>query len=41
MVLRFTADLLTVVSDRIARAFHWSGATEAIALDVSKVSDKF
>ena len=28
-----TADLLTVVSDRIARAFNWSGATRAMVLD--------
>ena len=27
-----TADLLTVVSDRIARAFNMSGATRAVAL---------
>ena len=32
-----TADLLTVVSDRIARAFNRSGATGAVALDISKV----
>ena len=32
-----TADLLTVVSDRIARAFNRSGATRAVVLDVSKV----
>ena len=31
-----TADLLTVVSDRIARAFNRSGATQAVALDISK-----
>ena len=31
---RSTADLLTVVSDRIARAFDRSGATQAIALDI-------
>ena len=31
-----TADLLTVVSDRIARAFNRSGAAQAIALDISK-----
>ena len=31
-----TADLLTVVSDRIARAFNRSGATQAGALDISK-----
>ena len=30
------ADLLTVVSDRIARAFNKSGTTPAIALDISK-----
>ena len=29
-----TADLLTVVSDRIARAFNRSGATRAMALDI-------
>ena len=28
-----TADLLTVVSDRIARAFNRSGATRAVALE--------
>ena len=33
---RSTADLLTVVSDRIARAFNRSGATRAVALDISK-----
>ena len=37
---RSTADLLTVVSDRIARAFNRSGATRAVALDVSKVFDR-
>ena len=31
-----TADLLTVVSDRIAKAFNRSGATQAVALDISK-----
>ena len=31
-----TADLLTVVSDRIARAFKRSGATRAVALDIYK-----
>ena len=34
-----TTDLLTVVSDRIARAFNRSGATRAVALDISKVFD--
>ena len=29
-----TADLLTVVYDRIARAFNRSGATRVIALDI-------
>ena len=33
---RSTADLLTVVSDRIARDFNRSGATRAAALDISK-----
>ena len=33
---RSTADLLTVVSDRIARAFNRSGATQSVALDISK-----
>ena len=33
---RSTADLLTVVSHRIARAFNRSGATRAVALDISK-----
>ena len=32
---RSTADLLTVVSDRIASAFNKSGATRAVALDIS------
>ena len=35
-----TADLLTVVSDRIARAFNRSGATRAVPLDISKAFDK-
>ena len=34
---RSTADLLTVVSDGITRAFNRSGATRAVALDISKV----
>ena len=33
---RSTADLLTVVSDRIARVFNRSGATRAVAFDISK-----
>ena len=35
-----TADLFTVVSDRIARAFNRSGATRAVALDISKAFDR-
>ena len=31
-----TADLLTVVSDRIARTFNRSGSTQAVALDICK-----
>ena len=34
------ADLLTVVSNRIARAFSRSGATRAVALDISKASSQ-
>ena len=37
---RSTADLLTVISDRIARAFNRSGATRAVALDISKAFDR-
>ena len=37
---RSTADLLSVVSDRIARAFNRSGATEAVTLDISKAFDR-
>ena len=37
---RSTADLLTVVSDRIARAFNRSEATRAVALDMSKAFDR-
>ena len=37
---RSTADLLTVVSDRIARAFSRSGATRAVALDIFKAFDR-
>ena len=35
-----TADLLTVLSDRIARTFNRFGATEAAALDISKDFDR-
>ena len=34
------ADLLTLVSDRIARAFNRSGATQAVAHDISKGFDR-
>ena len=37
---RSTADFLTVVSDRIARAFNRSEATRAVALDISKAFDR-
>ena len=35
-----TVDLLTVVSDRITRAFNRSGATRAVALELSKAFDR-
>ena len=37
---RSTADLVTVVSDRITRAFNRSGANQAVALDISKAFDR-
>ena len=37
---RSTADVLTVVSDRVARAFNRSGAARAVALDISKAFDR-
>ena len=37
---RSTADLLTVVSDRIAWVFNRFGATRAVALDISKAFDR-
>ena len=37
---RSTADLLTVVSDKIVRAFNRSGATRAVALDISKAFNR-
>ena len=37
---RSTVDHLTVVSDRIARVFNRSGATRAVALDISKAFDR-
>ena len=36
---RSTADLQTVVSDRIAGVFNSSGATKTVALDISKAWD--
>ena len=35
-----TADCLTVVSDRITRAFNRPGATRAVAVDISKAFDR-
>ena len=35
-----TADLLTVVSNRIARAFNRSGITQAVALDIFKTFNR-
>ena len=35
-----TADLQTVVSDRIARAFNRSGAARAVVFDISKAFDR-
>ena len=37
---QLTADVLTVVPDRISRAFNWSGATSAVALDISNVFNR-
>ena len=37
---RSTADLLTVVSDRIAGAFKRYGATRAVVLDISNAFDR-
>ena len=37
---RSTADLPTVMSNRIARAFNKSGATRVVALDISKAFDR-
>ena len=37
---RSTADLVTVVSDRIARVFNRSGVTRAVAFNISKVFDR-
>ena len=35
------ADFLTVTSDRTARTFNRSGATQAVALDISRAFDRF
>ena len=35
-----TADLLTMVSDRIARTFNRSGPSRAVTLDISKAFDR-
>ena len=40
MSSRSTAKLMTVVSDRIARAFNRSGSTPAVTLDISKTFDR-
>ena len=39
-VARSTADLLIVVSNRIARAFNRSGTSRAVAFDISKAFDR-
>ena len=40
VVSKVFADLLTVASDRIARAFNRSEAPQAVALDISKAFDR-
>ena len=37
---RSISDLQTVLSDRIARAFNKSGATQSVALDISKAFNR-
>ena len=37
---RSTIDLLTVASDKIASAFHRSGAIQAVTIDISKAFDR-
>ena len=37
---QLTADLLAVLSDRITRTFNRSKATRAVAIDISKASDR-
>ena len=39
-MFRTTADLLTVVSDTIAKAFNRSGATRSVALGLSKAFER-
>ena len=43
MVYSFSmvSNLLTALSDRIIRAFNRSGATQAVARDISKAFDRF
>ena len=36
-----TADLMTVVSDKISRAFIRPLATQAVVIDISKIFDRF
>ena len=40
MASRSTAALLTTVSDKIAESFNGSGATRAVALDMSKAFNR-
>ena len=40
MFSHLTADLQTVASDRITRAFNSAGATQAVALHTFKVFDR-
>ena len=40
LISDFQYDPLTVVSDSIARAFNTSGATRAVALDISKAFNR-
>ena len=35
-----TVDLLTVVSDRVAKSFNRPGATQAVALDIFKAFER-
>ena len=38
MVSCLTADILTVIADRIVRAFNMCGTTGAVVLDISSFS---